>query len=406
MLPIDSAILLYHTIFHLNRGETMIRAVDLFAGCGGLSKGFQNAGIDIKAAFEFWDVAAKCYEDNFTHPVFQLDLSNTENAVKVIRPFYPDMIIGGPPCQDFSHAGKRIEAERAGLTGAYAKIVKQVLPPYFVMENVDRAEKSNAYAYARSIFKEAGYGLTEMVLDASYCGVPQKRKRFFCIGILGGSDNAVRPILEKRMSDKETTLRDYFGDSLGFEFYYRHPRNYSRRAVFSIDEPAPTMRGVNRPVPKGYPGHSNDACPVGDGVRALTTQERALIQTFPADYRWEGNKTDVEQMIGNAVPVKLAEFVARAVIEYIQSVQHVNEMPGFYNWLIKGKGYTERVAKDVVSRLNRAEKMVPSFGKADEFYLFTLEQQSDFQRLSTNVKSQIKKAILLRNEYENTVAAA
>ena len=72
------------------------------------------------------------------------------------------------------------------------------------------------------------------------------------------------------------TLRVYFGAALHIEFYYRHPRNYCRRAVYSIDEPAPTMRGVNRPVPKGYPGHPNDACPVDENVRALTTLERSL----------------------------------------------------------------------------------------------------------------------------------
>ena len=109
------------------------------------------------------------------------------------------------------------------------------------------------------------------------------------------------------------TLRDYFGNTLGFEFYYRHPRNYNRRAVFSIDEPAPTMRGVIRPVPKGYPGHPNDACPVNESLHVLSTQERAWIQTFPKDYIWIGSKTDVEQMIGNAVPVNLASFVAETV---------------------------------------------------------------------------------------------
>ena len=129
----------------------------------------------------------------------------------------------------------------------------------------------------------------------------------------------MRPFLESKISDHETTLRDFFGDRLGFEYYYRHPRNYSRRGVFSIDEPAPTMRGVNRPVPKGYPGHPNDACSVDQGVRALTTRERSLIQTFPEDFQWDGNKTDMEQMIGNAVPVKLAEFVARAVVEYARN---------------------------------------------------------------------------------------
>ena len=382
----------------------MIKAVDLFAGCGGLSLGFQNAGIDVKAAFEYWDVAAKCYEDNFDHPVFQIDLSDIENSVKVITPFHPDMIIGGPPCQDFSHAGKRIEAERAGLTGSFANIIKNILPPYFVMENVDRAEKSNAYAYARSTFKDAGYGLTEIVLDASYCGVPQKRKRFFCIGILGGDDNAVRPIIDKRISKTETTLRDYFGDRLGFEYYYRHPRNYNRRGVFSIDEPAPTMRGVNRPVPKGYPGHPNDAAPISPDLRALTTKERALIQTFPENFIWEGNKTEMEQMIGNAVPVKLAEFVAKAVIEYVQSVKHHETAPGFYNWLVEEKAYSERVAKDVISRFKRAEKIVPTLEDPNEFYVFTLEQHPDFKSLSVNVRSQIKKAVQLRAEYSTAIS--
>ena len=299
----------------------MIKAVDLFAGCGGLSCGFQNAGIDVAAAFEYWEPAATVYAKNFDHPVFQIDLSDVETAVKIVKPFRPDMIIGGPPCQDFSHAGKRIEADRAGLTGVFSKIVESVAPRFFVMENVDRAVKSKAYAIARKTFKGAGYGLTEIVLNASFCGVPQRRKRFFCIGVRGAGDDAVRPILERNISDRETTLRDFFGDKLGFEFYYRHPRNYSRRAVFSIDEPAPTMRGVNRPVPKGYPGHPQDACSVERGVRALTTRERALIQTFPEDFQWEGSKTVMEQMIGNAVPVKLAEFVARALLEYAQSLQ-------------------------------------------------------------------------------------
>lgn len=290
-----------------------MRVVDLFAGCGGLTLGFQRQGFDVVAAFEWWDAARICYEENFSHPVFQIDLSNTDYAIQVVKAFKPDMIIGGPPCQDFSHAGKRIEAERASLTESFADIVAGIKPKCFVMENVDRAQNSRAYASARSIFKAAGYGLTETILDASFCGAPQKRKRFICFGMLGAEDGFASETFAKRLSDHPMTLREYFGDNLGFEYYYRHPRNYSRRAVFSIDEPAPTMRGVNRPVPKGYMGHPNDACPVTPDLHALTTQERALIQTFPADFKWYGSKTDMEQMIGNAVPVKLAEYVAETV---------------------------------------------------------------------------------------------
>lgn len=295
-----------------------MNAVDLFAGCGGLSLGFQKQGFNIVAAFEWWAAAVNCYSANFSHPVFQTDLSNVAASVKQIQPFQPDIIIGGPPCQDFSHAGKRIEAGRAVLTDAYAEIVATIRPKCFVMENVDRARNSRAYAEARETFKKAGYGLTEVILDASLCGTPQKRKRFICFGMQGEQDGFALNEFMAGQASAPMTLRDYFGDTLGFEYYYRHPRNYSRRAVFSIDEPAPTMRGVNRPVPKGYPGHPNDACVVTEGLHALTTPERALIQTFPADFKWVGSKTDVEQMIGNAVPVNLAQYIAKIVNAFVE----------------------------------------------------------------------------------------
>lgn len=118
-----------------------MRIVDLFAGCGGLSLGFEQQGFDVVAAFEWWDAAIKCYEANFNHPILKVDLSDTETAVQIIKEYQPDIIIGGPPCQDFSHAGKRVEASRAVLTDAYAEIVSIIKPICFVMENVDRAQK-------------------------------------------------------------------------------------------------------------------------------------------------------------------------------------------------------------------------------------------------------------------------
>lgn len=377
-----------------------MKAVDLFAGCGGMSLGFQNAGFNIVAAFEFWDIAAECYEKNFNHPVFRTDLSDVDLAVKQISVFSPDLIIGGPPCQDFSHAGKRIESSRASLTESYAQIVSHIHPKYFVMENVDRAKKSHAFEKAKIIFKNAGYGLTQMVLDASKCGVPQKRKRFFCIGALGKDDDFMRNILVSGIQTKETTLRDYFGDTLDFEFYYRHPRNYNRRAVFSIDEPAPTMRGVNRPVPKGYHGHPNDACPISDNIRALTTLERSLIQTFPATFKWCGNKTEMEQMIGNAVPVKLAEYVASALQQYIKSEEQVEaNKDSFVDWLVHSQHYSKRSASDTLSRVRRADKMCRLDGAPNDFYFYTLQQTKEYNELSVSVRSQIKRALSLYNSF-------
>lgn len=295
-----------------------MRVVDLFCGCGGLSLGFEKAGFEIVAAFDKWDAALHVYNTNFDHPALPLDLTDVDYCVDTISKLNPDMIIGGPPCQDFSSAGKRDEDNgRGNLTVNYAQIVSAIKPSIFVMENVDRIVKTNKLVEARRLFKEAGYGLSFRILDASYCGVPQKRKRFFMVGVLGEQDGFLDNAFESKLSKHPMTVRDYFGTSLGIEYYYRHPRSYARRGIFSIDEPSPTIRGVNRPMPNGYEIHDNDPVRSKDGIRPLTTKERSLIQTFPNEFHFEGNKTDVEQMIGNAVPVNLAKYVATMVANYL-----------------------------------------------------------------------------------------
>ena len=81
------------------------------------------------------------------------------------------------------------------------------------------------------------------------------------------------------------------------------------------------MRGVNRPVPKGYPGHPNDACPVTESLHALTTAERALIQTFPDDFYFPHSMTTSMFEIGNAVPPVLAHQVADSVAKYMNRLK-------------------------------------------------------------------------------------
>lgn len=297
-----------------------MRTVDLFCGCGGMSLGFQNAGAEVLAAYDNWEPAINIYRDNFEHPVHALDL-NSPGAIDYIRAYNPEMIIGGPPCQDFSIAGNRNMGERANLTIRFANIVSEIRPTWFVMENVYNIERMPILPKAKKIFNKAGYGITSRILNACHCGVPQARRRFFMIGLLGAKDDFLGRSLDLTQSKVQMTVRDYLGESLNTQFYYMHPRSYNRRGVFSIDEPSATIRGVNRPIPQGYKKHHGDkADPSEGGVRELTTKERSYIQTFPEDFVFEGKKTDVEQAIGNAVPVKLAEFVARRVIEYSQKV--------------------------------------------------------------------------------------
>lgn len=292
-----------------------MKVVDLFAGCGGLSLGFQQAGFDVVAAFDYWDPAINVYRKNFAHPIIKLDIS-TVTDYSIISDYKPDMIIGGPPCQDFSSAGKRDEDNgRGDLTIHFANIIGSVKPEWFVMENVERILKTNKLQEAKAIFKSSGYGLSQKVLDASLCGVPQKRKRLFLIGKLNANDGFMDIALNEGLDRKSMTIHDYLGDSLNLEYYYRHPRSYMRRGVFSIHEPSPTVRGVNRPIPKGYKRHSGDPTDV-EGLRPLTTIERSYLQTFPRDFKFDGTKTDLEQMIGNAVPVNLAKYVGERIATY------------------------------------------------------------------------------------------
>ena len=382
-----------------------MRIIDLFSGCGGLSLGFLKGGFDVVGAYDFWDPAIECYRDNFSHPIKKLDLSNVDDVVRELKDIDFDMIIGGPPCQDFSHAGLRIEGARANLTRSFSEIIKRIKPKWFVMENVDRALRSGAYLEARGIFKESGYGLTEIVLDASKCGVPQKRKRLFVIGKLDVRDGFILNEVMCGISKDSMTVRNYLGDSLGIEYYYRHPRNYNRRAIFSIDEPAPTVRGVNRPIPDGYLGHAGDPVSISENVRPLTTFERARLQTFPEDFKFKGAKTNLEQMIGNAVPVELAKYVAVTIMEYEKKqVKGIYDKEGFRAWLLNEKKLTKRTSSDIISRCCRGVSFFDSEGvdfyncEIDEI-IMKLERLESFVRLGVSLKSQLRRAFKLYYEY-------
>lgn len=365
-----------------------------------MTLGFQKAGFNVLAGFEHWNVAISCYSKNFDHAIENVDLSDVSRAVEAIKKYKPDIIIGGPPCQDFSGAGNRIEGDRASLTVSYAQIVKAILPQYFVMENVERAASSEAYKKARKIFKDAGYGLTEKVLDACFCGVPQRRKRFFCIGVKNGQDSFLDGLLSTNQSVFPLTVKEYFEKEkleLSITHYYRHPRSYNRRGIFSIEEPSPTIRGVNRPKPEKYRKHDGDADDP-EGVRNLSYLERALIQTFPIDFIWDNSSAATEQMIGNAVPVKLANYVASCLMRFIKGDVDLHNLR-FIDWLKCEKNLSAEVAGDTLSRIGRARKIL-EFGTNDcESYLKSLSIAPMFEKIVPSVRAQIRRAVRLYFEY-------
>lgn len=292
-----------------------MKVVDLFSGCGGMSLGFTQAGFDVVGAFDNWDAAIGIYQANFSHPIYKADLSTTD-YIPTIKELKPDLIVGGPPCQDYSIAGKREMGKRANLTIKFGEIVAQIKPTWVVFENVYNIERFPTLPELKEILTNAGYGISTKILDASLCGVPQKRKRFFLIGKLGEKNGFFDDAFVENLSKKPMTVRDYLGNKLETQYYYMHPRSYNRRAVFSIDEPSATIRGINRPIPDNYKKHPADKADISNGVRALTTRERGYLQTFPDSFLFPGAKTDVELAIGNAVPPSLARFIANNIAKF------------------------------------------------------------------------------------------
>ena len=169
------------------------KVIDLFAGVGGLSLGFENSGFDVVLANEYDPSIAAAYEENHKRTkmicgdITLLDLQKTfsDYAGKVA------VIIGGPPCQGFSQKGQRktIHDERNFLFKYFVKVVELVRPRYFVMENVPNLLTAEGGYFRKEIeelFNSMGYQLKMGVLNASDYGVPQNRRRAVIIGKHGG----------------------------------------------------------------------------------------------------------------------------------------------------------------------------------------------------------------------------
>ena len=164
------------------------KVLDLFCGAGGLSWGFEKAGFDVSYGLDFWEPAVKTFQAN--HPkakAFKVDV--TKVADSQLREWFKEVsvVIGGPPCQGFSTAGKRaLDDPRNRLVKEFLRVVKVLLPEAFVMENVEGFTSFNGGALVNELteeFVKLGYELTYGILDAVNYGVPQRRKRFFIVGI-------------------------------------------------------------------------------------------------------------------------------------------------------------------------------------------------------------------------------
>jgi len=290
--------------------------VDLFAGCGGLSLGFEAAGYKT-IGYEMNDLAAQTYNKN---------LLGVCNSIKLDLTFeYPkaDIVIGGPPCQPFSVGGhqKGIEDARDGFP-IFIDVVKKLKPKIFMFENVRGLLYTNKW-YFEIILEELsklGYIIDYKLLNAVNYGVPQNRERLFVVGHRAKFD-----------FPKKQTTKITVGDAIGDIMYTTPPESkfltdsmdryiakYEKASScvnprdLYADRPARTLTCRNL---AGATGDMQRVKLKDNRRRRLLIREAARLQTFPDWFDFQGNETQCYNQIGNAVPPLLGYQMALAIKE-------------------------------------------------------------------------------------------
>jgi DNA (cytosine-5)-methyltransferase 1 len=333
--------------------------ISTFCGAGGLDLGFIAAGFKVLFASDWDKLACDTYRANIGDHVQAGDICELSgrNLPKA------DVLIGGPPCQGFSVAGHmRSDDPRSQLVWQYVRLVQECQPRIFVMENVKALAKLDRFRDVRAklmrSFSELGYETNMLLLNAANYGVAQSRERVFFIGVRDGTDpiGRIPPTSKRRVS-----VRDVIGHlpppgtapNLGV----------CRAKVVIADHPilrrspyaGMLFNGQGRPIalddtvntlPASMGGNRTpviDELELREGkspwivqyhaklmaggkpggkspprLRRITVTEAALLQTFPRGFQFSGSQSAQYRQIGNAVPPKLAEGVARVVAAHLK----------------------------------------------------------------------------------------
>lgn len=345
---------------------TKLLAIDAFCGAGGLSLGLQEAGFELLAGFDLDPSCIDTIRMNssfLSHECFQSDIRDTLNGAILkklrIRKGEVDLLAGGPPCQGFSvqRTVGGDEDERNLLVDDYADLILEILPKFFLLENVPGIGGKRGKNIMEK-FKEKischGYFLHETVLDAQNYGVPQRRRRYILVGELSDQPKFAWPRIEnqpiitvretighlppasrdddhpeypRHRADKLSELnlkriraikqgqsRIDLPEELLAECHLQDANKIGHRNVYgrmSWDDVAPTITARFDSFTRGKFGH-----PEQD--RSISLLEGALLQTFPEGYVFSGSKVEVARQIGNAVPPKLALELGKAIKKALQ----------------------------------------------------------------------------------------
>jgi len=346
----------------MNKENTTV--LDLFSGCGGLSYGFEKASFNVMYGIDSWEDALKTYAFNHKQSKAIKEDLGTKSVLEIInenniKPV--DLIIGGPPCQGFSIAGKRdVNDERNLLYKSFLGFVEQLKPTAFLMENVPNIMSMGKGAVKENIindFTKIGYKVFTKILMASDFGVPQNRRRAFFIGFKDKKDYKFpAPIIDTKINAKDaisdlpdidikdgekypTLPKSSFQKTMrnGNRFLHNHQLTNHKPKTVEIISLVPDG-GNYKDLPKDLQGtrkvniawtrlNSNKpSFTIDTGHRhhfhykynrVPTVRESARIQSFPDNFIFLGSKTSQYKQVGNAVPPLLAQVLAESIKKYI-----------------------------------------------------------------------------------------
>ncbi len=326
-----------------------MRVASFFSGAGGLDLGFSNAGFNIVFANDNWEGCWKTFEKNHNLQI------NKKSIVKLSPDEIPEVIgfIGGPPCQSWSLAGamRGINDSRGQLFYNYINLIKKKKPLFFLAENVAGILSPTHYSEFIKIidaFKQIGYNINYKLLDAWNYGVPQERKRVIIVGYhekIGikfefPEQNSKKLTLKNAISDLPEPIpaKEYnkANQMLSIPNHEYMTGSFStiymsRNRVRSWSEPSFTIQAGGRHAPihpqapkmKFIEQNKREFVKEKEHLyRRLSVRECARIQTFPDDFVFYYNDiADGYKMVGNAVPVKFAEAIAKKILHDLKEIQ-------------------------------------------------------------------------------------
>jgi DNA (cytosine-5)-methyltransferase 1 len=325
-----------------------IIGIELFAGCGGLSTGFLDAGLPIAAGFEVDKRAVDAYDYNHAYrgsAAYEMDLASVGPETILTAACLPsvDLILGGPPCQPFSIVGKRLgkEDERANLLDVFATVVTSLTPAAFVLENVPNLAVIHGGAILRRILKRlnsAGYGIAAGIVSAADYGVPQLRRRLFVVGIRGAGLVAFPRPTHGPSARPHVSVRDAIGDlpdagEFGETGVHNHePTEHTPGMLSRFAQLSPGARDKSSFHDRLHPDKPSYTLRAGSGNfsplrpvhyrfdRVITVRESARIQGFRDSFIWPDRIPRLQQyrQVGNAVPPMLAQSFAAALAEQLK----------------------------------------------------------------------------------------